>query len=360
MAIAIEGFTVVAKRDLVLPLLDAGALSAPNSTAIADDDLWRCSFMSQSDAVDFLRTLRAAGLNTSQGPDSDVVLVNELDCSIDPYCEWLLTARWDTAVIAWLAGSTPKTVAAREGWDPSVGSGLTMLPADHKQNLELLRVEDNVEVYRNKETGEEVFVGRTTTPIESTFELAAKTVRSHMRTAGQPPVTGKVVEQVARAVSMLSEVAAKSPNDWRVHWYLGKGQVALGDYQAAYASFDRALALETSAEVICREFSGICLELGKFRQALELAESAASLHPDNHELIANLALAHLMAGSVDAALKSINAAMKLEPADEINRRIQVLIEDVASGRRAMPKSMAELQTRARRRKTRWWEFWKRK
>ena len=52
--------------------------------------------------------------------------------------------------------------------------------------------------------------------------------------------------------------------------------------------------------MIVRELAGTCLELGKFDDGVELTERAVALHPDNHELLANLALAHLLTGRVKA------------------------------------------------------------
>src|SRR6185295_1087166 len=154
MAIPIEAYSVVVQRERIQPLLDSVKISIPNATSIADDDLWRCCFMSLDDAKQFVRSLELLGLNTSVGPDSDVVLVNEIDCSIDPYCEWLLTARWEKSVIAWLAGTEPHCVVAREGWDPRVGSGVTIGDMDR---LKLVRIDGNVEVYRDKDSGEEFY-----------------------------------------------------------------------------------------------------------------------------------------------------------------------------------------------------------
>ena len=164
MAVTIEGFTVVVQKARLQHLLEAEAFEMPNSTALADEQLWKCSFMAHADAGKFLRTLEGLGLNVSQGPDSDAVLVNEFDCSVEPYCEWLAAARWEKAVIAWLAGTRPESVVAREGWDPKVGSGLVFHDPATMKHLVFLRLEDNVEVFRDEKTGREVYIGRTFHP----------------------------------------------------------------------------------------------------------------------------------------------------------------------------------------------------
>ena len=67
----------------------------------------------------------------------------------------------------------------RLGWNPEVGSGLTFQDRSEMQDLEFLRLEDNVEVFLNKKTGKEVFIGRTSTPVDSMFSLASGVITDH-------------------------------------------------------------------------------------------------------------------------------------------------------------------------------------
>jgi Flp pilus assembly protein TadD len=108
--------------------------------------------------------------------------------------------------------------------------------------------------------------------------------------------------------------------------------------------------------VICRELAGVCLALGKFAEAVRVAERAVVLHPDNYELLGNLAVAHLLSGNVGAAQKSVRAGLELEWRDATNVYLRQVIQDVASGRRPPPKSMSELETKPQRKK--FWQFWK--
>ncbi len=365
MAIPIEGYTVVAQRDRIQDLLDSEKVPTPNATVLADDYLWRCSFMTEGDATRFAKSLESLGLNISQGPDSDVVLVNEFDLAIAPYCEWLLTARWEKAVIAWLAGTDPRTLVARQGWDPKIGSGLSFRTST--EGFEFVRLDDNnVEVYRDKGTGQLHYVGRTSVPVASLFRTAADIVRKHFRVAGQPALTGADADDVTRAIAMLDKALAESRDDWHIHWFHGKGHVALGNLLAAYESFHCAYALEKNEEAILRELAGTCLALGKFDEGLRLGERAVTLHPDNHELLGNLALAHLLAGNVEPAQRTIKAAQTIQPIDTINSYLATVINDVAAGRRPIPKSMDDLNPRPRQRPQRtspqsqkkFWQFWK--
>ena len=342
MALPIEGFTVLAQKSRIAHLLDSQAVEVPNSTALADDDLWRCCFMAEADASKFIETLQQFGLNVSQGPDSDVVLVNEFDSSVHPYCEWLVTAKWEKAVVAWKAGTNPETIVARDGWDPKIGSGLTFQDPDSMDHLEFLRLEDQVEVYLNKETGKEVYIGRTSAPIKAMFKSATDVIADHFVTAGEAPVAGEDAKEVEKAVEMLQQVVAQCPDWWNAHWFLGKGLLALGNIELAHQAFQRAFELEKEEEAIPRELAGVCLELGKFDEAAMVAEHATAIEPDNVGLIGNLALAYLLAGRIEKAKKSITAAMAIDAHDQINGYLQRIIQEVADGRRPQPTSLASL------------------
>lgn len=358
MAVPIEGYTVIAQKARIRHLLEKDAIEIPNATALGDEDIWRCCFMVESDALEFLKLLERLGLNVSQGPDSDAVLVNEIDCSIHPYCEWLVTAKWEKAVIAWKSGTPPRSVVAREGWNPKTGSGLSFHDPSSRNNLEFLRLDGNVEVFRDRSTGKEVYISRTSTPVEAMFKTAAQAIGKHLVTAGESALSGADAKEVTKAVEMLDKVMAAVPDWWQALWSLGKGHLALGNYEQAYQAFRRAYELEKDVEAIPRELAGVCLELGKFDEAVEVAERATALDPGDAGLIGNLALAYLLAGRVEEAKKSILAAVKIAPDDEINSLLRRVITEVAEGKRPRPKSLAALTSVQAKPRKRFWEFWK--
>ena len=359
MAIPIEGFSVVAQFNRIQHLLDDESLTVPNSTAISDSHIWRCSFMAEADAMKFLRTLRELGLNVEQGPDSDVVLATEFDRSVEPYCEWLRTGVWDKAVIAWKEGTSPETVTAREGWDPKMGSGLEFHDPSSMQFLEFLRLEDSVEVFLNKKTGKEVYIGRASTPVDALFTAASEIVRMHFVNAGAPSLTGSAATEVSEAAGMLEKVLSEVPDWWNAQWFYGKSQVALGNYEAAYTAFQHAYQHEKSVEAILRELAGVCLELRRFDEAVTVAEAALALDPGNAELLGNLAIAFLLAGRADHARKAIDAATKLDPEDKINQTIFRFLTEVEDGRRELPQSLNDFSKPAKLRKRRFFKLpWK--
>jgi len=347
MAIAIEGFSVVALKDRIDENYDGGldafARITPNKTALADNHLWRCSFMALADAIHFLGQLQQAGFNTDQGPDSDMVLVNEFDLTVEPYCEWLQVAQWDRGVIAWREGTTPEQVVAREGWSPEQGSGMSYVENADMNEMEFLRTEGGIHVYFDKQRGREVYVGQTRPNPDVIFKSAAQVIRDHGHFGEQKGNLSPENEPVIRkAIADLEELVADHPQSWQALFFLGKGRQITGDFELAYDAFHRAYGIEQETESVLRELANTCLELGKGDDAVKFAQKAAVLIPDNAGTLGNLACAHLIAGRIPEAIATINAALKLSPDDRVNRHLSTLIHEVANGRRPQPTRISDL------------------
>jgi len=366
MSIAIEGFSVVALKSRVKERFEGGlpALSkrVPNATEIADDDLWRCSFMAMADAQQFTRELSAAGLNAEQGPDPDVVLVDEFHQTVEPYCEWLQVSglKSGKGVIAWLKGSDPSKVVAREGWSVEEGSGLHFEESRDTEDLEFLRVEGNVEVYRHKKTGKEVYTGRTQEDPEIAFKSAAETIMSNTIHPGESPIEGEAADSVRAAVDTLERLEKDNDLTWNAYLCMGKGRQALGDVEGSYWAFKTAWELEKEYEGTARELAGVCLQLGRGDEAVEVSEHAAALKPDDLETLGNLANAYLIAGRLPEAQSAIHSALKLDPNDQINQTIAGIIQEVQTGARPQPASLEEMMRPLPRPKKSGWrrlKFW---
>ena len=347
MAIAVEAFCVVGNLQAID---DADRLSqqrltemAPNSTALSDADLWRCSFMAESDAAAFVERLNEIGFDTTAGPHSDFVIVNEFDLEVTPYCEWLEVANYQKGVIAWKVGSNPETVTARAGWSPEKGSGLTFGNRHRMDDLKFVRLEGNVEVFRDKSSGELVYIGRTETPVEALYETSATLIQRHSITPGQAPVRGKLKQEIVQAIEDLEKVVKNHPNFWRAHYFIGKGNEAIGELEKAYSAFNKAFELNAEGENVCRALALACLETHRVEQALTAAVKEATLLPDNEKTLGNLAICYLLSEQIPAARKTIDAAIVLTPSDEVNQYVSQLIHSVETGERPCPRTLDEAQ-----------------
>ncbi len=178
---------------------------------------------------------------------------------------------------------------------------------------------------------------------------------------GGKPVVGEQAEAVARAVLDLETLMSLDANQWKLHWFHGKGLQSLGKPGDSYDSFKKAYDLEPNVEAVPRELAGVCLELGKFDEAVSVAGHAASIAPDKAETLGNWALAQLMAGQVPEAKASNTAALQKEPEDRINLLVRRVIDEVASGARPQPTTLGELTKAAQPKKPElkkpFWKFW---
>ena len=315
MAIAIEGYSVVGRvaRMEEHPGGIEGLLEdiAPELGWIQDDDLWCRAFMAEEDAAHLMNLFNKVGFETEKGPESDFVMVNEFDRSMSPYCEWLNISEWDKGVIAWLAGTEPDKLIAREGWSPEKGSGLTFARVDDP-NLEFLRLDGDVEVYLNKETGEEVFLARAIPNPDVVYATASKVILDNRIEPGQTPLNGEVAAEVRNAVTSLEDLLEHNEPTWRLYFCIGKGREALGDLGGAYEAMKLAHeADDEETELILRELGGMCLQLGSADEAVAVTEKAAAIQPDDPATLGNLACAYLIAARLDEAEATITAALKI-------------------------------------------------
>ena len=345
MAIAIEGFSVVAKKSSLEGIggLDEFRRRVPNNTLIEDNDLARCAFMTEPDAREFLQSLFLLGLDTATPNDAEVLLVCEHTGEMTPPCRWLQVAKYKKRLVGWLEGSEPKSVVAPEGWDPEMESPLQWSStAEAATRLRFLRREENVEVFLDQATGKEVYIGRTGMPLDAMHEEAQQFVFEHLRQPGAPPIADEHEDEMRRVVEMLQVVCERRPESWSAHWLLGKAWHAIGDSERAYRSLTRAFELEREDSAVTRELAGICLELGKSSEAVAAAEAAVSQVPDDPELQSNLALAYLFDTRWNEAAKAAKAAVQNNPEDPINQAVAELIEDVRNSRRPQPRRLADL------------------
>lgn len=369
MAIAIEGATIVARLDRIADLVEGGLDAVRQlqvgtcSIAFADHELWRCAFMVDAEAIEFLDRLKQLGLNAMPGPDPDVVLTNEFDLEVTPYCEWLKLARIQKAVIAWLDGTEPTSIVAHDGWSLENGSGLER-HSETEAGLEFLRREGGIEAYFDKKAGKEVYLARKDPSVDAlnaAFKKSAEDIHANWIQPGQKPISGKSAAAVQTAIRALEEVVASCPEHWQSHLMIGKGWQALGNEQAAYDAMGLAFQHCEDNESVPREFAGLCLQMGRADEAVRIGERAASLRPDNHETLGNLACAYLVSGHFVEAKKTIDAALKLNPSDSINRNLARILNDVSSGRRPQPRNLIELMTEPQQDKSFWkqLQFWER-
>jgi len=129
-------------------------------------------------------------------------------------------------------------------------------------------------------------------------------------------------------------------------WFLGKAERRLGNVAQAAEAFERACAINPQQPDGHRELQLAYLELGRKADALRAAERALELRPDDAKLRCNLAFVLVLSGDLERARREAKLAGEADPHDAITRNVVKLIEDVASGRRKRPETIAEAEGRS--------------
>lgn len=175
MAVLIEAISVIIKRSAIEDKFPGGwdgfLSDVPNQTLCADDELVRVGFMTPADVESYVKHLEEFGLRyLVNGLATDIVVADQQRGLAAPgnWAEFghvSLDEESATRVAACRAkNSTLNTLASPPGWqyEGSFSQTFGFVPSEHvDRSLKFLRHEDGVDVYLNKLTGKEVYVGRT-------------------------------------------------------------------------------------------------------------------------------------------------------------------------------------------------------
>ena len=355
MAVLIEGFSVVARNATVAAKypggMDGFVRDCPNATFCSDDHLSRVGFMLQPDADAFVAGLAVLGFTPSlRDAAEDLVIVSQTEGPLRP-CDWLQFGQFQGALIAWLAGEDAGDLHATPGWNPD--RQLKFLSAEEAgRRLEFVRSEDNVDVYRDRETGGDVYVGRTAPVTEAdrarhddSYRRACGLIEGLILTHGQDPgeLEPDSRKRLDDAIPLLGEVARINPSNWAAMWLLGKVYQRLGDGEATLEWFARAHRVNPTHEDVAREASIAAMEAGRPEEAIPYCERAIESDPDEPGLRSNLALALLFSGRPRDAQAVAAEALRRDPSDAIIRTIVGIIDEVIAGARPCPRHVRDVQ-----------------
>jgi tetratricopeptide (TPR) repeat protein len=176
-------------------------------------------------------------------------------------------------------------------------------------------------------------------------ELAGNLILVHGRAPS--PLSKIEREHLLKASRLLEDASARNPTAFANWWMLGKVRQRLGEHRAALEALRLSLKCDASQIDGCREYVAVCLELGEGTEAVRVARHACELRPGDAGLQSNLAVAQLIAGQIDDAVRTVEAAVKADPVDKITRALEARIAAVREGRRPVPRTLAELEGRRR-------------
>ncbi len=355
MAVPIEGYSVLVRNATLVAKYPGGVdgyrRDCPNRTFCADELVSRVAFMVPGDADVFVAELAEKGLTPyRKGAAEDVALVSQAEGPLRP-CTWLELSRRGDVTIAWLAGTDRGDVHAPAGWHPDRGAR-HLSAAEIKQRLEFVRSEDHVDVYRDKTTGQELYVGRTASISDQDkarhdglYQQACGLIKDRIILGNAPPgpLDAQTRKALEDAIGLFVEVVRINPGNWAAMWLLGKVYQRLGDYEPGLAWFARAHRVNPDQPDVAREAAIAAMDLGRPEEAIAFCERAIEANPDDAGLRANLALALLFSGKPEEARTVAQDAQARDPADAITGHLVRIIEEVVGGRRACPHHVKDLQ-----------------
>jgi tetratricopeptide (TPR) repeat protein len=355
MAVLIEGYSVVVRNSTIAARYPDGVegyeRDCPNGSFCSDAHLSRVGFMVQRDADYFVAGLAAKGLTPYRNDAAeDVALLDAVEGLVLP-CDWLEVGRYRGVTLAWLAGSEPGDLHAPAGWD--FESAMVYMPAhEARERLEFLRSEDDVDVYQDRATGKEYYIGRTEHPSaeamarhDRLYDEARARIEGLILIHGQQPeeLDEDGRRRLEDAIAQLREVVEINPENWAAMWLLGKVYQRLEDYDQGLQWFARAHRVNPDQPDVAREAAIAAMDLGRPEEGLPYCERAVESRPDDPGLRANLALALLFAGRPAEARTAAEDALRRDPDDEITAQIVRIIGDVLDGRRPCPRHIRDLE-----------------
>jgi Tfp pilus assembly protein PilF len=148
---------------------------------------------------------------------------------------------------------------------------------------------------------------------------------------------------LSQGIANLKAVVQMSPGNWAAYWIMGKAYQAQGLSNDACDAFASAYLLQNQNADVAREFMFECLNVGRTKEAVELAYAALQLRPDEPGLKANLALCLLVDAQLEEALGRATEALQADPNDKITRMVKRIIEEVQSGTRPQPRKYGDLK-----------------
>jgi tetratricopeptide (TPR) repeat protein len=150
--------------------------------------------------------------------------------------------------------------------------------------------------------------------------------------------------RLAKAMTLYLEAHAIDGQHPGPMWALGKIYQRLGNHSEAFEWFARAYREAPDDGELAREACLSALKIGRHDDAIAYGYYATKARQDDPGLVANLALAYLLAGRVLEAKSLAEQAALRDAHDKISSSVVRLIDDVLSGRRTRPQNMRELDS----------------
>lgn len=359
MSVIIEGISVVIRSSTIDKKYKGGVLryaqDCLNGTFCTDGQITRVGFMAPPDVGRFIMGLEKQGFVFTQGEKSvDIAVVDQVEGFTVP-CEWLVFQRAPNGV-AFCSVKDMKTnkIAVPNGWEFENSLSKKFTKVDNKDiedRLQYLRTDGNIDVFLDKQTMKEVYMGRTSeanhgmTSVTDFFEKGIELVNPYIFITNRNTSSIESAEDqknIKQGIEYLELVIQLESQNWAAYWFLGKTQQALRNNEKAYDHLKSAFSINPNHPDVCRELMMECLQLGKTDEGVVAAQTAVKLDPNDPGLLANLGLALFLNANLTEAKMAAEKALSHSPSDPITRNLLMMISQVQSGKRSQPRKISDL------------------
>ncbi len=340
MAVVIEAFSVILLLDAAEARTPGGAQAlsawAPHGTHCCDDDLFAISFMRSTDRAALVAELEKHGLE----------LHRDFECAEEgaPLISNIIeSGRYGGVLAAWRTGADREPLVVPLNYHANRVFFRSKDSAN--ANLEFLERENDVEVYRDRQTGQRLYVGRATSPLEPKeletldrqFEDGVSLVEPFL------PLNGSRIHpgfwqrrKINRGIRLLKKVPPAHEKHGASLWLIGMSYRALEQHDDARAYLGRAHSLYPTQKEFSREYAAQLLILGDSKSAVDVSRSSCQRFPKDAGLRANLGLALLIAGLYEEAEREVLNAQARAPDDPITENLLRYIRGVRAGHTEAP------------------------
>jgi tetratricopeptide (TPR) repeat protein len=236
---------------------------------------------------------------------------------------------------------------------------------EFRRSFEFVQTSGRVDTYRNRETGQLVYVGRVAPPPRAAVtprqavthdrllrwarRLVQNEIPLHDRQQlPRPGLLARARLTVAR--KLLARVVALNPTGSLPMFLMGMIHRRFHEDETAFEWFARASEANPYEPNALREACRCALELGRGDAAVRLARRATELNPADHRLRANLAIALLVANRADDAKVEIDRALSGAPSDPVSLNILAVVDHFRTCAETPPSTLGQLESFQRSRR----------
>jgi tetratricopeptide (TPR) repeat protein len=297
--------------------------------------------MTTADAASFITNLESLGFRRPTPEGSPEVALISQTAGFDHPCDWLELGRAElgdgqSAEVAWLRGTTLSNLVAPPHWKPD---RMRRISARGLAEHEFLGTREGVDVFRDRATGELLYMGRTlegappanipSALVEQRFlSLADELERvGGLENAPAGDYQGDLNSLYQRARQLVGDTNGAEPGPLQLQ---GIAARLLAQWDEAALLFARVTEMRPEYVEGWLELTWALASLRRFEEAEHAARKAVDLAPDRADALGNLAAALLEQGKLEEAHRVAQKAVKADPADAKNRAVLAAVDRMAS------------------------------